>query len=118
MSLVLEMCWPHSIQLKCKVTIHTHLSIHYNSYQSITHDPLWPERCQNAVHHGYPTKTEGFAVEQFDISEETKTSSTRTQVRLETWSKDDDLISRKEEHSGKGASRFWMYYTHCLRIMD
>jgi len=76
MSLVLEMCWPHSIQLKSKVTIHTHLSIHYNSYQSITHDPLGPELCQNAVLQGYLTKTEGFAFEQFDISDETQTSST------------------------------------------
>ena len=81
MSLVLKMCWPQRIQLKNKVTIHTYLSIHNNSYRSCTHDLLRPELCRMAVHHKYLTKTEALAFQQFNLSQETITRSTRTQVR-------------------------------------
>jgi hypothetical protein len=66
MSLVLEMYWLHCIQFERKVTIHTYLTIQYNSYHSIIHNQLWPELCRKPVHHEYRVKTEVLGFQRFN----------------------------------------------------
>lgn len=72
MSLVLEIYWLHCIQFEIKVTIHTNLSIHYNSHHSIIHNLQWPELCRKPVHHEYLMKTEGFGIQRFNHPQKMK----------------------------------------------
>jgi len=118
MSLVLEMYWPQSIQFESKVTIHTYLSILHNSQALNTPDLLGTELCRKTVYHEYLTRTKGSSLQQFNQPQTIKMSSTRDQVKQETWNHDANPILRQTEYSSKSATRFWKYYTHCLREMD
>jgi len=82
MTLVLEMCWPHSIQFESKVTIHTFLCILDKLWTVNPHNLLWLELSRNAVHHEYLTKMNGSAFQRFNHPKGSKQAPPEPKSRM------------------------------------